>query len=104
MNAPLATKTYLHTIPGSRYVDKLGNDHYFLGGQFTTSDPEIIADLDKQIANKNSMLRGGKLATPDPAVIRAATEITKAAEAAARLEAAKVSGRPVHVVHAPAPT
>jgi hypothetical protein len=46
-----AAKTYHHMVRGARFVMPDGLEVQFLGGQFTTVDPDIIAELDK-IANK----------------------------------------------------
>lgn len=87
-----APKTYYSNTPGSCYIDKAGERHTFLGGQLTTSDPEIQADLDKQIANGNNMIRVAKLATPDAATIQVKASINAAAEAA--LKAATAAAAP----------
>ena len=44
-------KTYYHMTRGARFVMPDGLEVIFLGGQFTTVDPEIIVELDK-VANK----------------------------------------------------
>lgn len=54
LKAPGA-KTYRHSVPGARFVMPDGLEVQFLGGQFTTTDKEIIAELDK-IANRNSSM------------------------------------------------
>jgi len=48
-------KTYRHMVPGARFVMPDGLEVQFLGGQFTTTDKEIIAELDK-IANRNTSM------------------------------------------------
>lgn len=44
-------KTYYHMARGARFVMPDGLEIIFMGGQFTTADPEIIAELDR-VANK----------------------------------------------------
>lgn len=48
-------KTYYHMVPGARFCMPDGLEVRFLGGQFTTADPAIIAELDK-IANKHTSM------------------------------------------------
>ena len=48
-------KTYHHMVMGAKFVMPDGLEVQFLGGQFVTADPEIIAELDK-IANKPSSM------------------------------------------------
>lgn len=45
------SKHYHHMVPGAKFVMPDGLEVIFMGGQFITADPEIIAELDK-IANK----------------------------------------------------
>jgi hypothetical protein len=77
------SKTYYHNVPNSRYIAKDGTEHIFVGGQFTTDDPAVQADLDKQIANGNSVIRDKARATVDVAALTAKTAVDKQAEAAA---------------------
>jgi len=44
-------KTYHHIVRGAKFVMPDGLEVQFLGGSFTTADPEIIAELDK-VANR----------------------------------------------------
>ena len=44
-------KTYYHSAPGARFIMPDGLEIHFMGGQFTTSDAAIMAELDP-IANK----------------------------------------------------
>jgi len=44
-------KVYKHMIPGANFMMPDGLELSFLGGQFITSDPEIIQQLDA-VANK----------------------------------------------------
>ena len=44
---PIAPKTYHSRFPGSTYIDRSNVVHQFLGGQLTTSDSALIAELDK---------------------------------------------------------
>lgn len=91
MNQATSAKTYYSTTPGSTYIDKLGEIHTFMGGQLTTSDPAIQADLDSQIARGVSHIRAAKLAAPDSAAITARLAIEKKAEIAATLAAAEAA-------------
>lgn len=49
-------KTYFHRIPGARSVLPDGREIQFLGGQFSTSDPRIIAELDAVANSHTSMI------------------------------------------------
>ena len=44
-------KTYHHMVPGARFIMPDGLEIVFMGGVFTTADPEIISELDS-VANK----------------------------------------------------
>lgn len=44
-------KTYYHSSVGARFIMPDGLEVHFLGGQFTTADPDIIYQLDL-VANK----------------------------------------------------
>lgn len=46
-------KVYHHMHPGARFIMPDGLELHFLGGQFITADPDIIAELDK-VADKVS--------------------------------------------------
>ena len=48
-------KRYFHMIPGAKFMMPDGLEIQFLGGQFVTADPAIIAELNK-IANKPTSL------------------------------------------------
>lgn len=55
-------KTYFHRVPGARCVLPDGREIVFMGGQFSTSDPAIIAELDAVANSHTSMIfteRGG---------------------------------------------
>ena len=82
----MATKTYYHNVPNSRYIDKVGGEHLFRGGQLTTSDPDIIADLDKQIANGNTVIRDQARGGVDKAAVAVGAQVKGAAELAAALK------------------
>jgi len=77
--APLAalkdktTKTYHHMFPGARFVMPDGLEVRFMGGQFMTNDPEIIAQLD-MVANKPASMIYTKQET-----VTAIAALTKAA-------------------------
>lgn len=45
------TKTYHHMVKGAKFMMPDGLEVQFLGGVFTTADPEIISELDL-IANR----------------------------------------------------
>jgi len=46
-----ATKSYFHMVKGAKFVMPDGLEVQFLGGVFTTADPEIMSELDK-VANR----------------------------------------------------
>lgn len=48
-------KLYRHMIPGANFMMPDGLELKFLGGQFATSDPEIIRQLDA-VANKTASM------------------------------------------------
>lgn len=83
MSAP---KTYYHNVHNSRYIAKDGTEYFFVGGQLTTTDAEVQADLDKQIANGNTVIRSQSRAVVDPAALAAKVEVDKKAEVAAALQ------------------
>jgi hypothetical protein len=95
----MVAKTYYHNVPNSRYIAADGSEHIFKGGQLTTDDPKIQADLDKQIANGNTVIRDKVHAAVDAAALTAKTELTNKAAAAAALAALKNGG-----AQPPAPT
>ena len=49
------SRVFRHMVPGARFVMPDGLEILFMGGQFVTNDPEIIAELDK-VANKASSM------------------------------------------------
>lgn len=49
-------KTYHHMVRGAKFVMPDGLEVQFLGGSFTTADPEIIAELDKVVNRPASMI------------------------------------------------
>lgn len=51
-----AAKTYHHMTPGARFIMPDGLAVQFLGGQFVTADPAIIAELDKIVDKPTSMI------------------------------------------------
>ena len=95
----MATKTFYHNVPNSSYTDKKGVTHYFKGGQFTTDDPDIIADLDAVIAGGARYLRDkpADKPAPDTKAVPAkdlpasASAADKAAKAAADMVAANAA-------------
>ena len=42
-------RIYHHMVPGARFVMPDGLEIIFMGGHFITTDPEIIAELDKVV-------------------------------------------------------
>ena len=48
-------KTYRHMVPGANFIMPDGLEIKFMGGQFVTSDPEIIKQLDA-VANKTASM------------------------------------------------
>jgi len=48
-------KVYRHMLPGANFIMPDGLEIKFLGGQFATSDPEIIKQLDA-VANKTASM------------------------------------------------
>lgn len=71
-------KRYFHQVPGARFIMPNGLEVVFLGGQFTTSDEAIMAELD-QVVNKSSSL----IYTKSEAAERIRAEQAKAAQDAA---------------------
>lgn len=67
-------KTYYHLAHGARFVMPDGLEVIFLGGQFTTIDKEIIAELDKVANRPTSMIY-----TKQAALLAAAATVTGAA-------------------------
>lgn len=57
-----SAKTYHHMVPGARFIMEDGLEILFLGGQFTTADPEIIAALDAVVNKATSMIYTGQAA------------------------------------------
>lgn len=66
-------KTYYHMANGARFIMPDGLEVVFMGGVFTTDDPEIIRELDK-IANKPTSM----IYTQQAAVQQAAELANKA--------------------------
>ena len=72
-------KTYHHIVRGAKFVMPDGLEVQFLGGSFTTADPEIIAELDK-VANRPASM----VYTKSEVVQEVAALTAKAAADAAR--------------------
>lgn len=70
-----STKTYHHMFPGARFVMPDGLEVRFMGGQFVTNDPLIIAELDA-VANKPASMISTK-----PEAVEAVKALTAAAAA-----------------------
>ena len=49
-------KTYYHRVPGARTHLPDGREIVFLGGMFSTTDPDIIAELDRVADQTTSMI------------------------------------------------
>jgi len=77
LKAPGA-KTYYHQVAGASFFMPNGLQVQFLGGQFTTADKEIIAELDS-VADKNASLITSEKAKQE---LLAMADKAKAAEAA----------------------
>jgi len=78
-------KTYKHMVSGARFVMPDGLEIQFLGGQFSTADPAIIAELDA-VANKSA-----SMIYTDMAVVEAIKSQSKQAAADAADTAGKTS-------------
>jgi hypothetical protein len=81
-----SAKVYRHMVPGARFVMPDGLEIQFLGGQFSTADPEIITQLDA-VANKASSM----IYTEEAAVSNAKALDKLAAEDAAKSAGTLVS-------------
>lgn len=77
-------KTFYHMVPGARFIMPDGLELRFLGGQFTTADPGIIAELNKVTDKPTSMIYGKK----------EAIALVKGAIASVAEEAADTAGKP----------
>ena len=75
-------KTYHHIVRGAKFMMPDGLEVQFLGGSFTTADPEIIAELDK-VANRPASM----VYTKAEVVQEVAALTAKAAADAARQSA-----------------
>ena len=76
------SKTYYHQVAGARFIMPDGLEVHFYGGQVTTNDPTVIAELDK-VANKAS-----SLIVSEKAQLQASKQLdAKAAEEAAKAAA-----------------
>lgn len=66
----MAKVTYYARVPGSKYIDPKGNDHYFCGGvnanEFTTEDADLQKELDGSIVCGNSHFFRTDAAAPKP--------------------------------------
>ncbi len=71
-------KTYYHMVPGARFCMPDGLELRFMGGQFTTADPEIMSELNK-VANKSTSM----IYTAKNTVASITAEISAAASDAA---------------------
>lgn len=77
-------KTFYHMVPGARFIMPDGLELLFLGGQFTTADPGIIAELSKVADKSTSMIY-----TKTEALAAVKASIASVAE-----EAADTAGKP----------
>lgn len=71
-------KTYHHMAPGARFIMPDGLEIVFMGGVFSTADPEVIAELDA-VANKSASM----IYTRKEAVAAVQAQTAKLAEEAA---------------------
>ena len=78
-------KTYHHMVVGAKFMMPDGLEVQFLGGQFVTADPEIIAELDRVADKPASMIYTKK------EVVASVTQLMSAAAA----DAAKSAGNAV---------
>jgi hypothetical protein len=76
-------KIYKHMVPGAKFVMPDGLELVFMGGRFVTSDPELIAELDK-VANKVTSM----IFTED-----GAAQAVKTAQGKAASDAADTAGK-----------
>ena len=76
-----ATRVYHHMNPGARFVMPDGLEIRFMGGQFTTQDPEIIVELDKVLNKPASMIYD----KPEPVAAAALLAKSAAADAVQKL-------------------
>ena len=88
----MATKVYYHIVPNSRYITAKGEELFFTGGQLTTDDVAVQADLDAIINAGMSLLRSGASVAADAAVIETTKTITEAAAKAEEAKNAVASG------------
>jgi hypothetical protein len=65
-------KTYYHMAPGARFVMPDGLEIIFMGGQLTTDNPEVIAELDRIVNKPTSMIY-----TKQEALVAAAATLTQ---------------------------
>lgn len=71
-------KVYYHRIPNAKFIMPNGLEVMFLAGQFRTSDPELMAELDKVVDRPSSMIY-----TKSEAMVAAAQLAAQAAAEAA---------------------
>lgn len=77
-------KTYHHMVRGAKFMMPDGLEVQFLGGQFVTADPAIIAELDA-VANKPASMIYTKAEV---------VEAVKALTAQAAADAVQVAAKP----------
>jgi hypothetical protein len=70
-------KTYYHRTPGAKFVMPDGLELIFLGGQFSTTDAEIIRELNKVVDKPASMIYSARAAEPDASMKQAAEDAAK---------------------------
>lgn len=75
-------RTFHHMVPGARFTMPDGLEIRFLGGHFTTADPDIIAELEK-VANKPTSMIFTQ---------RAVAEAVTSQQKAAALDAGNTAG------------
>lgn len=79
------SKTYYSHVAGCRFITKDGGEHFFVGGQLTTTDGDVHKELDAQISKGGNYLitdkpKGG---TVDKEALAALVQVKEAAATAA---------------------
>lgn len=76
-------KVFRHMIPGARFVMPDGLEIIFLGGQFSTADADVIAELSK-VANKPTSMIYTEKAAAEAAIAQQKQAAADAAESAGK--------------------
>ena len=83
----MAEKIYYSHIPGCRYVAKDCSEHFFVGGQLTTSNEAVQKELDEQIAKGGFIIRNKPHGEVDKVALQVKVAVDEAAVKAAVLAA-----------------